>query len=148
MKPLFLILLSFLYLSVKAQTPAVIDSLNTRNDSMRIVYLYKVSLLMEHSDGELSEALGVAAKRFIEKRPNQFVHFLYINTAKTKFSFEDKWQEVIAGEFMIDCEKRETACAKAFFDQVLVRCMPQNRKWMQIFAQGVEVHLKTKLQKH
>ena len=120
------------------RTMSILDSLNTRNNSTRPFYIYLVSTMMQKSDGALSEALGNAAKNFIERHPNEAVNFLYANNRMVEKKFLSAWAKQVAGEFMIDCEGGEKQCVRKSLKQTLAKTKSQNKTRLTQFYSQIE----------
>jgi hypothetical protein len=109
------------------RTLAIIDSINTRNPQTRPFYLYLVSKMMRHSDGALSEALETSSKALLEARPDDVLDFLYAKEGLANPEFINQWAEMIAGNFLIDCEGKEKDCIKRSFEKTAAICSPASK---------------------
>ena len=91
-------------------TLRILDSLQTNNNFTRPFYLLVVSKLLLHADGALSEATGLACKKFLETKPQLLIAFLYVNDTIVDKNFKLLWANAIRDEFKIDCEHKVKEC--------------------------------------
>jgi hypothetical protein len=117
------------------KTFSIIDSMVTKNAQTRPFYIYLFSKMMYKSDGALSEELAYRAKDYLEWHPNWALDFLQGNLVES--NFKNDWAETIAGEFQIDCEGKEKACAKEWYNKTLSKTDPRNKKALQMLYQKV-----------
>jgi hypothetical protein len=120
------------------RTLSILDSLKTQNNATKPFYIYLVSIMMDKSDGALSEALGNAAKEFIEHNPNQAIDFLYSNNTVLIKKFRCNWAFRIGGEFIITCEGKEKECAKKSLAQTLIKTSQANKSKLTQFYIQIE----------
>ena len=109
------------------RTFSIIDSLKTKNDSTRPFYLLLVSKMLLKSDGALAEELGIECKSLMESHPNNLIDFLYSKNKLISQLFIEQWADIIAGEFMIDCEGKERECIKKTYAVALRNTRPDNK---------------------
>jgi hypothetical protein len=97
-----------------AKTFSILDSIETKNSQTRSFYLYLATQMMKHSDGALSEELGLRTKEYLEKHPDWALSFLQEKLSAP--SYISTWAKTIAGEIMIDCEGKEKQCVKQWYE--------------------------------
>lgn len=120
-----------------AATLSTIDSLQTHNDECRPFYLYLVSEMLMCSDGALSEALGMACKNFVERRPNELLEFLE-STPKSP-TYKRCWSTIIASELKIDCEGKEKVCYIESYRNAMARCTDAHLTTMGAFYTQIKI---------
>lgn len=121
------------------RTESIIDSLHTSNSRTRPFYIFLVSKMLPKADGALAELLGLACKEYTEQNPNALMMFLYSKDADSVF-FEN-WVGAIAGEFQIECERKEYHCVDSSFKVALRNCSPGQRKNLSSFYKAIKIAL-------
>jgi hypothetical protein len=122
------------------RTLSILDSLKTRNNLTKPFYIYLVSIMMDKSDGALSEVLGEASKEFIEHNPNEAIDFLYSSNKVLIKKFRRNWAFRIGGEFVITCEGKEKECAKKSLEQTVIKISRGNKSKLTQFYKQIEAY--------
>ena len=120
------------------KTFSIIDSLKTKNNTIRPFYIFLISKIIDKADGALSESLGISCKEFIESKPDFLIGFLYSQNKIVDKRFPDNWAKQIAGEFMIDCEGKEKQCIKKSLQQATKKSKSYNKSRLIEFYKKVE----------
>jgi hypothetical protein len=120
------------------RTLAIIDSVNTRNPQTRPFYLYLVSKMMKRSDGALSEALEITCKDLLEARPDDVLDFLYAKGGLANPEFINQWAEMIAGNFLMDCQGKEKDCIRKSLEKATAKCSLSNKKKLNVLFQKIK----------
>lgn len=125
------------------KTFSIIDSLKTTNNFTRPFYILLVSKMIAKADGALSESLGASCKDFVELHPDFLIDFLYSKSTIVDKSFLDKWAKQIAGEFMIDCEGKETQCITQSLQKASTKGRLNNKRKLTDFYQKIQSYCHT-----
>ncbi len=121
------------------RTFSILDSLRTKNDSTRAFYIYSVSKMLDRADGALADELGNTCKKFVEYHPDYLIDFFYSDTKLVdKKNFIDDWANIIASEFMIDCEGKEIQCIKKSMQIAVAKTKPKNKSKLTQFYSKVK----------
>jgi len=120
------------------KTFSIIDSLKTKNNLARPFYIFLVSKIINKADGALSELLGAGCKDFVELHPDFLIDFLDSKSTLVDKRFFDNWAQLIAGEFIIDCEGKEKQCIKKSLEQASTKIRSNNKSRLTNFYHKIE----------
>jgi hypothetical protein len=121
-----------------ARTFSIIDSLKTKNNLTRPFYIYLSSKMLDKADGALSEKLGTSCKNLTEQHPDHLIDFLYSGKKLADIKYIENWAQIIANEFMIDCERQEKECLKKSMQATLAKSRANNKSKLTEFYHKIE----------
>lgn len=98
------------------KTFSILDSLETRNNNTRPFYIFLATLMLQSSDGALSEGLGRYCAAFIESHPTELVAYTVSLPRLQKEKTIDNWAMGAAGEFYNSCKPKEMECIDRSFN--------------------------------
>jgi hypothetical protein len=73
-------------------TDQLLNYATTSNDTLRPFYRWCLNKTIEISDGALADHVGLPAKRYAEKFPKEFLHYMQADSTKSRYR---NWVEAI-----------------------------------------------------